>query len=84
MDTSLGERTADQLVIELTKLISQIEIKNFQDMIAAESDQFNLQQIVVKIENFLLSKAKQEGIKIDDPNIDPDEEEVKDSFMNLR
>jgi|LauGreDrversion4_2_1035121.scaffolds.fasta_scaffold124335_2 hypothetical protein len=53
-------------------------------MIAAESDQFNLQQIVVKIENFLLSKAKQEGIKIDDPNIDPDEEEVKDSFMNLR
>ncbi len=29
MDTSLGERTADQLVIELTKIVSQTEIKNF-------------------------------------------------------
>lgn len=76
MDTSLGERTADQLVEELTKMVSQAEIKNFQDMIAAESDQFNMQQIVIKIENFLLAKARQEGVRIDDANVDR-EEEVK-------
>lgn len=52
-------------------------------MIAAERDQFNMQQIVVKIENFLLSKAKQEGIKIDDSDLKA-EEEVKQSFMNVR
>jgi hypothetical protein len=38
MNTSLGERTADQLVEDLADIIQQNEIKNFKDMIAAERD----------------------------------------------